>query len=89
MALLRNLTKRMKVFNLTQEVGKEIGDVQETTMRLRTHNPRTGQVGYIEVPKTIPGSITLLPKGELEVPDEVLDVPEIQNAINNGVLALG
>lgn len=81
MVTLRNLTKRKITINLDHDVvcGSGKCGCQETTMRSRVLNPKTGESGTREIPLRLCGSVHLMPGGTSgQLPDSVKELDEVK-----------
>ena len=87
---LESRVRRMQVFNLPHEsFCRDRCACSQTTVVVTAENPRTGERARKHVPKTVPGSMTLL-AGERRdgLPTALLEVPDVKTAIAHGHVRL-
>ncbi len=84
MATLKNRSRRMQVFNLPHEQYCAGGEChcEEKQQMERVHDPESGEIGMRQTDKLICASITFLGgETKADLPDEILDCPEIKVAL--------
>ena len=87
---IRNMERRMKVVNLPHEsYCKSAGrcSCEKQTVTVVVQDPRTGERSPVSREKRIPSSLTLLSQEtRKDLPDAVLEVPEVKRALRAGRL---
>lgn len=91
MIILKNVSRRAKVFNLPHDIvcndvpGQRGCRCVMTEHRQREHNPATGEVGVRHIDRQISDSVHLMPGCSSEpMPESVTAVPEIRAALASG-----
>lgn len=87
---IRNTERRMKVVNLPHESyckGAGKCSCSKETVTVVVQDPRTGERSPVSREKRIPSSLTLLSmETRKDLPDAVLEVPEVKRALRAGRL---
>ena len=87
---IRNMERRMKVINLPHEsYCKSAGQCScdKQTVTVVVQDPRTGERNLVSRDKRIPSSLTLLSQEtRKDLPEAVLEVPEVKRALRAGRL---
>jgi hypothetical protein len=89
MVTLKNTQNRRQVFQLPHDVVCSEGECLCTAMerRSRTHDPNTGEVGELAEDVRVPSSVHLSARGTSQaLPDAVVEVPAVADAIRRGLL---
>lgn len=87
---LVNLQRRRQLFELRHPVFyRRRWGYAVRLMRVTEHNPRTGEIGFREVKRKHPGTLTLLGGASIDgLPDEIRSVPAIRDAVRAGKVKL-
>lgn len=87
---LVNMEKRRQLIELShQTFYRPRWGYRVTLVKTSEHNPRTGSMGYREVKKKLPGTLTLLGGKSLKgLPDDIAAVPAVRAAVKAGKIRI-